>query len=199
MRSTKVNILGALIITISLIIMGVSASYAYFINAVQEVNPENKGVVVRSGPFSINFETSQTITANSVGLINDSDIATKANFTAFDITLPSDSKVPTASYNLFLTDIKMSQNFKSTYLKWALYNGNTEVSTGNFNDVTLSNLNDGLYDATNISLVQDVDLAKGNTNSYKLYIWLSYDANNQQNNLLQGSLSAKVGFRAVTK
>ena len=199
MKSTKINILGALIITISVIIVGISGSYAYFVNAVKEVNPENKGVVVRSGPFTMNFETTQTITANSVGLINDSDIATKANYTAFDVTLPSDSKVPNASYNLFLTDIKISQNFKSSYLKWALYNGTTEISHGDFNDITLSNLNNGVYDSSNIQLVNDVDLAKGNTNSYKLYIWLSYDANNQQNDLLQGSLSAKVGFRAVTK
>ena len=39
---TKVYVLGALIITISLVIIGVSMSYAYFVNRIEEVNPDNK-------------------------------------------------------------------------------------------------------------------------------------------------------------
>ena len=51
--STKIYILGALIITVSLIIIGVSMSYAYFVNSVQEVNPDNKEVRISSGELEI--------------------------------------------------------------------------------------------------------------------------------------------------
>ncbi|MDE5539368.1 MAG: hypothetical protein K2J20_02655 [Bacilli bacterium] len=199
MRSTKINVLGALIITMSLIIIGISGSYAYLVVGVTEVNSENKGVVVKSGALTMDFETTATFNANAIGLINDSDMATQAKSTSFTVNLPSTGKVDAAGYDLYLTDIRMSHNFKSPYLKWALYKGTTEVGSGDFNGVTLSNPTNNVYDASRINLLQDVSISKGDTDSYKLYIWLSNDVNAQQNDLLNGALSVKVGFTAFTK
>ena len=198
-NSTKRYILGALILTVSMVIIGVSLSYAYFVNSVEEVNPGNQGVNVTSGELTMNFTTSQTLTATAAGLINDANILTEADFTAFSVTLPSSAKVSNAQYNLYLTDIKMTNNFKSNYLKWALYSADTQIASGDFSGVTLSNAVDGVYDASDIVLLNSVDITNGTTTSYKLYVWLSYDANTQQNSLLQGSLSTKVAFRAVSK
>ncbi len=207
--TSKRNLLAALILTFAFIIIGVSGSYAYFVNAVKEVNPGNQGVSVQSGELTLNFATvnSKYINATSAKLINDSDIATSNDYTSFSVTLPGDAKVGKASYDLFLTDIKMTSNFKSTYLKWALYNSSdVKVADGNFNGVTLSSTADseGYYTASNIILKSGIDITKGEnntstTNSYKLYIWLSNDSNVQQNDLLNGKLSAKVGFRGISK
>jgi len=196
---TKAYILGALIITISLVIMGISLSYAYFVNVVEEVNPGNKGISVRSGALTMNFATSRTITATGAGLIKESDVLTSGDYTAFSITLPSDGKVNNAQYNLYLTDTTMTSNFKSADLKWALYSADTKVAEGDFSGVTLSNPVNNVYSASNVSLLNNVNISKGTTTSYKLYVWLNYDANNQQNQLLKGSLSTKVAFHAVSK
>lgn len=183
----------------SLVIIGISSSYAFYINEVEEVNKENQGVSVTSGDLTMNFATSRTITANAVGLINDADILTDADYTAFSITLPSGSDADSALYSLYLTDTTMTSNFKSSYLKWALYSGDTQVKTGDFSGVTLSNENNGMFTATDISLLDSVAINNSDTVSYRLYIWLSYDENVLQNDLLNGSLSTKVGFRAVTQ
>ena len=208
-NASKRNLLAALILTFAFIIIGVSGSYAYFVNFVKEVNPSNQGVSIRSGELTLNFATidSKYINATAAKLVNDADVTSSNDYTSFSVTLPGDAKIGKASYDLFLTDIKMSANFKSTYLKWALYNSsNVKVSDGNFNDVTLSETPDseGYYTASNITLKSAIEITKGEnntstTNSYKLYIRLSNDVNVQQNTLFNGKLSAKVGFRGISK
>ena len=199
MKSTKAFILGALVIVMSIVIIGISVSYSYYINIVEEVNSANQGVSVTSGELTMNFSTSQYISASAAGLIKDADILTKADYTAFSISLPSDADANSALYSLYLTDTSMTSNFKSSYLKWALYNGTTKVADGDFNSVTLSNESNGVYQASDITLLNNVSIAKGNTTSYKLYVWLGYSETENQNSLLEGSLSTKVGFRAVTQ
>ncbi len=188
--STKAYVLGALIITVSLVIIGVSMSYAYFVNRIEEVNPDNKDVRIYSGDLVMNFASTRTINATAVGLINDSDITTTAEHTDFSVTLPSDAKVDSALYNIFITELNISDNLKSPYLKWSLYNGEASVASGNFEDVGTK---------TTMNLKENITINKGATDSYVLYIWLSNDPDNNQTQLLNGSFSGKVGFRGVTK
>lgn len=200
---TKRNILGSIIIVISMMIIGISLSYAYYINSIEDVNAENQGVSVTSGALTMNFATTNTLSATSVGLVKDSEVTSSDLYTAFSITLPSDSKVDNASYNIILTDIAMTSNFKSADLKWALYNSTstTAIATGDFSGVTLNTTanSNGTYNASDISVLSNVAISKGTTTSYKLYIWLSYDDVNNQNDLLNGNISVKVGFNAVSK
>ena len=194
--------LSSLIIVISIIIIGISASYAYYVNMIQVRNPENQRTSVTSGELTMNFATTQYIKATAASLTNDADILSSNDYTSFSITLPADSDTEDASFSLYLTDIKMTQNFKSTYVKWALYNySDTQVAKGDFSGVTLNSTTNTevTYDATqNLTLSEDISISKGTTNSYKLYIWLSNDPDNNQIDLLNGKLSAKVGFRART-
>ena len=201
-NTKKRIILSSLIIVVSVIIIGVSISYAYYLNTVEEVNPANQIVNFgSSGELVMNLTTEQLIEANAADLINDADILSSNDYTAFRITLPSDAVAASANYNLYLTDIKMTNNFKSGYVKWALYSSaNEQLATGTFNDVTLSSSanSDGTYNAENITILNNLNINRGDTISYKLYIWLSNDPNYNQIELLNGSLSAKVGFRATT-
>lgn len=190
-NSLKAYVLGALIITVSLVIIGVSLSYAYFINKVEEVgNADNKNVNIRSGELVMNFDKGQSFTAAGVGLVNDADITTKAEHTDFSVTLPSDSKVASARYSIFLTELQISDNLKSEYLKWSLYKGGSEVANGTFENIGTD---------TTLYLSEDISIDKGNTDGYVLYVWLSNDPDNNQIELLNGTFSGKVGFRGVTK
>ena len=93
----------------------------------------------------------------------------------------------------------MTENFKSSYVKWALYRANnTLVTQGDFSNVTLNGTGSGTHNASDITLASESITSVEGTKSYKLYIWLSNDPDNNQISLLNGSLSAKVGFRATT-
>jgi len=188
-NSFKAYVLGALIITVSLIIIGISMSYAYFANRVEEVNPDNKGVKIVSGKLVMNFATTRSISKTAAGLINDSEITSKAEHTDFGVTLPSEANVASAKYSIYLTDLNISNNLKSSYLKWSLYKSGAEVASGNFKDIGTN---------TTLYLKENITINKGSTDGYVLYIWLSNDPNNNQTELLNGSFSGKVGFRGVT-
>ena len=201
-NTKKRIILGSLIIVMSIVIIGLSISYAYYLNTIEEVNPENQGTNITSGKLSMNFATSQHIKATAAGLIDDDDVLDPSNnnFTKFSVSFAEDNSVDSATYNLYLTEISMTQNFKNKDVKWALYNSSNElIANGNFSSATLSSTanGDGTYNADNITLKNDITISPGTTNSYKLYIWLSNDDQTNQIDLLNGTLNAKVGFRAT--
>lgn len=201
-NTKKRIILGSLIIVMSIVIIGLSISYAYYLNTIEEVNPENQGTNITSGKLSMNFATSQYINATAAGLIDDEDVLDPSNnnFTQFSVSFVEDNSVDSATYNLYLTEISMTQNFKNEDVKWALYNSSNElIANGNFSSATLSSTanGDGTYNADNITLKNDITISPGTTNSYKLYIWLSNDDQTNQIDLLNGTLNAKVGFRAT--
>ena len=191
-NTKKRILLASLIIVMSIVIIGISLSYAYFINTVQEVNPGNQGTSITSGKLTMNFTTSQTINATSAGLINDSEVVTQGDYTQFSVSFPNDDEnASTATYNLYLTELTISDNLKSTDVKWALYDGagTNPIENGDFSNAT---------SGVNMTLKDGITINKGETNSYRLYIWLSYASDRNQTNLLNGTLSAKVGFRATT-
>ena len=172
------------------------------IKKIEEVNPENQGTNITSGKLSMNFATSQYINATAAGLIDDEEVLDPSNnnFTQFSVSFAEDNSVDSATYNLYLTEISMTQNFKNEDVKWALYNSSNElIANGNFSTATLSSTanGDGTYNADNITLKNDITISPGTTNSYKLYIWLSNDDQTNQIDLLNGTLNAKVGFRAT--
>ena len=74
------NILAALIIAISFIVMGISGSYAYFLNqVVDNNNPEDKKVTVTSGELEMTFKTENAkyIGVTNATLIDDDELLTK--------------------------------------------------------------------------------------------------------------------------
>ncbi len=190
-NAKKRLILASLIIVMSIIIIGLSLSYAYYLNQVVEVNPDNQKASITSGELTMNFATERVINAISAGLVSDTDILTEADYTQFSVTLPSTAKVDSATYTLYLTELTITDNLKSNYVKWALYDGNgtSEITNGTFLNATTG---------TDLTIDTGISISKGETDSYRLYIWLSNDENVNQIDLLNGSLSAKVGFRATT-
>ncbi|MBE6154313.1 MAG: hypothetical protein E7163_01890 [Firmicutes bacterium] len=211
MKSSKEHLIASLIVVMSFIVIGISGSYAFYENAINTSGETGLNVNSGSNNLTIDFatENGQIINSSLAGLINDAEVTSKADYTEFSVSLPNNSKVETSIYNLYLTEIRMTDNFKSEYLKWALYDssnnpikdtdGNAVV--GNFSGVTLSPEADsnGIYDASDIVILSNKEVNKGATHTYRLYVWLSNDPDKLQNELLEGSLSMKVGFKAVVK
>ena len=190
-NTKKRMILTSLIIVVSIVIIGISLSYAYFTNSVQELNSGNQSTNITSGELTMSLATTQYINANSASLINDSDVVSEADYTAFSVTLPSSADAASATYSLYLTELTIADNLKDSDVKWALYDGSgsNQIASGNFANATTG---------TDLPLQSNIPISRGTTTSYRLYIWLSNDPANQQIDLLNGSLSAKVGFRATT-
>ncbi len=217
--NVKRNIILACVLAVSLIVLAVSGSYAYFSNKIE--NTGNGGVSVTGGDLEIGFtddtdETHKTITVENAGLTKDDDVTKSENYTKFGIELKETSAVKHVKYQIYLTDISMTCNFKSADLKWALYRDKDsnlseqdKVASGDFSNLTtndnmcLTNTIDGsTHIFSNLTLTtteETLNLGEtGNAvNNYRLYIWLSYSSDKNQTDLLNGSLSAKVGFRAV--
>lgn len=191
---TKRNILGALILTLSLVIIGVSTSYAYFTNGVVEENAGNQGVSVTSDRLKMTFatENNKYIKASAATLMEEATVTSGTNYTEFKIEIPSDATIASGSYSVYLTDITMTENFKSADLKWALFSGDSKVANGDFSGVTITG-----GKASDVPLISG-NISKGAPVTYKLFVWLQRtDAN--QNNLLNGSLSARVGFSGSSR
>jgi len=203
MKSSKEHLIASLIIVMSFIVIGISVSYAFYENVV--ITSGETGLNITSGNgLVMSFESTQYINAPISELIKDNDILTKNQYTSFSVSGPTDANVNTATYNLYLTDITMTCNFKTQYLKWALYSGDgsSKIQEGDFADASFSSGNCNSTDPVPVDdliILNNKDINKGETDSYRLYMWLSYHETELQNDLLEGSISAKVGFKGITK
>ena len=214
MNNVKVHVLGALIIAISVIVIGLSGSYAYYVNEIHNTNSQNQGVTVKGageGVFDITFNTTNSINVTDAKLMNKTQVKSSAsNATAFSVKIAETSKLKSATYSLKITDIKMNDKYKNTtlsWIKWVLVKvsgtSETEVKEGDFTNLTFNNTAgaDGMFTSTkDITITaNDVTISNSTTDSYKLYVWLDNDANTNQTSLLGGSMTMKVGIDAISK
>ncbi len=210
----RYNVLGALMLTVAVIIIAISGSYAFFVNKIYKVNEGNNGVTITSGNLLMSFNTSNEFKASSPntlgGLIDvvadtsdtDTDftldatsltvLKEKAKHTDFSIGIDSKSGIKNAKYSLSLQDISISDGFKNKYVKYALYEGETLRAHGSFANYTTGDK----------VLLSEVVASTSPTN-YVLYVWLENDLGVNQADpsgidLRDGSLSFKVGFEAKT-
>ncbi len=226
--SLKNNILAAAIIALSVMIIGISGSHAFFLNEVHEAPGSQNGLTVNSGELQLTFDTlsNKYINVSSAALMTETEALKSNNYTEFSVTLPSTAKISNAAYIFYLTEFSLTKNFKNAWVKWALFDvTNNEVSNlqltsavakGNFNNVTFKNEPTAepptKSEASDYYLVSESPTApdsskyitinkgeNGTTKKYRLYLWLENDDKQNQTVLLKGSLSAKVAFRGISK
>lgn len=181
-----------------LILLGISLTYAYF-SRYYSVEGEEPKTNVETGKLDVDFLTSEYINNKNAKLIDDGSAYTQAEKTHFSVTRSSLNTVEQVYYTLQLVDIKISNNLKSSYFKWRLYetteiDADTEpLNYGDFKDI---NCDDDsvctldLYD-TKIPLASTV------TDDFVLLVWLSNEESKNQTELLNGDFSAKVQVTAV--
>ena len=110
------------------------------------------------------------------------DTLTKATKKSFGI-----SKESSSGSNMYaridLTDLVVSENFQNYDLKWALYEGDTKITTGSF--VTTSDGSNSINMATNVLIDSTVE------KNYNLYIWIQ-EIGIDQSEMMSGSISGKI-------
>ena len=173
-----------------------SITYAFFTLSYSKNKDDVKASVV-AGKLDVDFETSQYIDNESVWPTNDSEVLTSIDPTIFTITRSNDNTVDDVYYVINLSDIEISSNYKSAYLKWALYDtdeptsSSTPISEGNFANIGSS---------TSLQLtMQRVTLPENATHTYSLYIWISNSTTQNQLELLEGYIRCRIQVVAVTE
>lgn len=232
LQDMRVTVIGSLILVVSFVIIGISMSFAYFTGGAGTGEEGDKSLSITSGGLRMDFATlnNKYISATAASLINDADVLKNVNdnhYTEFSITLPTTTNegktnIMSGKYSIFLTDFKMTENYKSTDVKWALCReGATtlnDCTRGDFSGAQNSSgsetveIEDSLttnaktmvtlYKMNNFSILQNQNITRtetaGNTVQYKFYVWLSSRPGNQ-NSLLNGYLTGKIAFIGTSK
>ena len=185
----------SIIFVLFLLLVGISATYAFFTRRVESSGEKTKSEVL-TGVLDIDFITNKYIHNTNTKLINDEDIFEKADKSMFTIQRSVESTVDNVFYNLYLDILILPEEFKSKYVKWALYdtdnpdNTFVPISKGTFENIG------------NIKKIQlnqtSIDLQKNDKHNYTLYMWLSYSDTENQNYLLEKELEVKISAEAVT-
>lgn len=185
----------AVALVVLLIIIAISFTYAYFSKNVTQTG-EDPSTNMETGLLDVDFLTSEYIANTNAMLIYDNEAYKEADKSIFSVARSELNTVERVYYTLELVDISITENLKSKYLKWRLYETTditetTEaLSEGDFLDIVDNKIS--LYDTK-------IPLAKNATHNFTLLIWLSNDDANNQNELLEGTVSAKIQVTAVNE
>ena len=178
-------------VALALVIVAFGLTYAYFSANVKN-NDQAEETEILSGNLDIEFQTSQWINNTNMMLVNDENKDTEAEKAIFTVKNIGNVK---SNYELYLTDIEISDNFKnSRYFKWELVitdgatNQNTTY-TGNF-----SGVNNGRLKLTPSAKTINVG---NNIDNCVLKVWLSNDPENNQLDLFNGNFQGRVELVAV--
>lgn len=173
-----------LYISIAIIVISITfvVSYAYMTAKVIG-NEDANNTKVSTGTLEVSFTTSSYIKENDMQLINAADVAKSAAHTDFSISHSKNSNVAT-KYNLYLTELTISDNFKSKYFKWELLKNGTTLYSGNFTNAITGE------DYLLTSSPQTLEVSK--TDNYILRIWLENDLQVNQIDLTNGTFSGNV-------
>ncbi len=193
----KIKRLLVLMIIIAFIsTFNIFVSHSYLTTIISGTGNNNK--LTTKSDFNISFNTTDNISMTDSPLILDTKRKNYDNITKFDIEL-SDTTISSAKFSIYLNELTLTNNYLSKYVKWELVpisNGveQTAIASGNF-------ANCNTCSGGKLVLKSDLTISKGSTLSYGVRIWLSEDSSantltNNQNSLMNGSLSAKVGIEA---
>lgn len=176
------------IFALSLFVLSFSVSYSFFTTVPQINNPENATTHVATDYLDFDFGTTEYINNTDIKLIKPANVATEADKTIFNVARKAGSKFE-IKYNIYLTDLTISDNLKSADFKWDLLQNGTSVYSGNFSTAESNEI----FMLTAEPLLTNNDTSK----SYELRIWLE-ETDKDQIGLLDGSFSAKVGIDVYT-
>ncbi len=183
-KSTRKYVLLSLVIITGIIAITAGITYAYFLLTVNAPIEST----INSGEIAINFETTNTINETSMLLIKEADIETDAEKLNFSISHGTDSTLE-FGYFIYLTEIEISDNFKSADFKYEItIDGTSTKCSGNFGSIGTS---------VELQLCNKmIKLPLTATHDLTLKLWLQETAE-IQNDLLEGSFKGKIKIVAT--
>lgn len=176
-RRQKIIISVTGIFLVTLILVGLT--YAYFLTRING-NPNDASINVTTALLDLTFtDGSENVTVNNIMPITTDDVLTNGKVKTF--TIAKKENTSNAYVKLVLTDLNVSENLAEYDFKWALYQGDRKVSTGDFGGKTSGEI----VLATN----EFIDSTTGKI--YDLYIWVN-ESGIDQSDMMNGSLTARI-------
>lgn len=195
-KSNSKYLIMCLIFVVAIIVIGVSLSYAF---TVADITGDFTETTIQAGTFDI--ETSLTnmdaLNASNMLLINEDEIETEAETLEFTVASKSTSD-NAGKFNVYLKNIKISNNLISNDFKWQLLMDDKIIANGSFGDISTTNTSDSdtnYYDT--YYLKKGIDFNGFNTSNLELRIYL-LNSSLDQSNLLNGTFECKVAIEAYT-
>lgn len=173
----------------SLFVLSFSASYSYFsVTPNYATDEEERTTVVTTDYLDVNFTTSQYINNTNLLLVKPESVVNDAEKTTFNIAKKNGSTY-NIKYNIYLTDLVISDNMKTADFKWDLLQNGVSIYSGNFVGASTGDI---------FMLTAEPLLLSNETSaSYELRVWLE-ETDSDQSSLFNGSFKAKVGIDVYT-
>lgn len=136
---------------------------------------------VSTGTFEVNV-SDDVVSVSDLGPIYDEYYEVQAYKKQFTVS-NLESSTLNACTVLFLDISNISETLKSDYFKYKLVSNGEVVSENTFKNATSTE---------DFKISTPTFLTPNTSKTYTLYIWISYDDTNLQNDLLSTSLTAKI-------
>ncbi len=202
-NQNKRHIKKVIVLTISLIVLAFSATYAYFTSSFNEPTT----TTATAGIFNVEstLEVVNSIKNKRMILIDQEEVEEKADYLEFTVTNKEDSTVD-GKFDLFLRDMKITRNLKVSDFKWELLKEGTKISEGTFENAKENGekekITDGV-DRTQVDLegikitTSPIELPKNTTVTLKFRLYILNDKERNQIDLTEGSFEGRLYLEAV--
>lgn len=131
-RISKNYVIICAIFVVSLLILGISLTYAFFETDISSNFTETK---FTTGTFSMdtNLTDASVINATNMTLLNTDEVESKSEKINFTAQAKNNAN---AKFNIYLKNITISSNMIDSSFKWQLLADNKVISSGDFSDIT---------------------------------------------------------------
>ena len=201
MKNQNKNLAKVMILVVSLIVLGVSTTYAFFTSII-EGTPTETSFTAAKLDVTTNLDNVSEINNLKMQLINAEEKDTKADKVTFEVKSAETSTID-ATYQVFLRNIQITKNLcgeSGKYFKWELSDGST-TQNGTFENKCEDQVSDNENSEISIDDItlttSPVTLSKGETDNLIFRMWLENDDNVNQIELTSGTFSGKLYLEAV--
>lgn len=164
------------VLILVLLVFGIQRAYAYF-----SAQSNTATETVTTATFKVEIENNGILRAENISPISTSDMKEKATMMPFTVKNTGDTDfVATINFNIE----SISEELKIFDFKWALYEDETEISSGTFLNVS-----------NTLKLKDNISITKNQDKSYTFYIWIE-DTGIKQDELQNKSLKGKITVTA---
>lgn len=166
-----------IILVLILILATFGVTYSYF--QANIFHDEVKPINVSTGNIQFNI-SDVNVKIDNIIPIYDSQYESLAYNKEFVVSNLNGTLNGCAS--IYLNVSNLNDNLKCKYLKYKLIRDDNMIYEGDFTEIN----------ENKILLAADIYIKSGEYNIYNLYIWISYDDNENQMNLLNNSFNANI-------
>ncbi len=198
------NYILAILLVLSIVALVASFTYAFFLTDTPGEVTQTK---IESGTFDI--ATSLTnlsgINATNMTLLEESEITEKSN--KINFTVQSKSSTNNAGrFNIYLKDITISTGMINSSFKYQILMDGNIIQNGDFSRLntlgiisTSKTSTDAIKYYDNLVLASAIDFDDFNESEIEIRVYLLNDNTVNQNDLMNGNFSCKVGVEAYNK